>query len=154
MAFMKLGRRHLTFSLRTSFVVLTALAVWLGVVVNRAREQREAVKAIEELGGIVTYDWQLRILVVGRPQVLGRPGGPAWLRGIIGNDFFQTVESVTFPYMPDSTQADILRTIPHLQRLGGLKNIWVTGSNSQDTADKLMAALPDCENISMSLPGF
>jgi hypothetical protein len=49
-------RRWLQFSLRTAFVGLTVFAVWLGVIVNRAREQREAVKAIEALGGWVTYD--------------------------------------------------------------------------------------------------
>jgi hypothetical protein len=48
---MKPRRRYLTFSLRTLFVLTTAFAIWLGVVVNRAREQREAIKAIEALGG-------------------------------------------------------------------------------------------------------
>lgn len=43
----KSRRRYLTFSLRSLFVLTTALAIWLGVVINGAREQREAVKAIE-----------------------------------------------------------------------------------------------------------
>lgn len=38
----KPSNRYLTFSLRTLFLALTALAVWLGIVVNRAREQRES----------------------------------------------------------------------------------------------------------------
>lgn len=54
---MKRRRRWFQYSLRSFLVVVTALAVWLGVVVNRAREQREAVKAIEALGGSVMYDW-------------------------------------------------------------------------------------------------
>ena len=52
-------RRWLQYSLRSFLVVLTAFAIWLGVAVNRAREQREAVKAIEALGGTVTYDFQV-----------------------------------------------------------------------------------------------
>src|SRR6185437_14530890 len=40
---MKPRRHYLTFSLRTLFVLTGAIALWLGVVVNRAREQREAV---------------------------------------------------------------------------------------------------------------
>ncbi len=47
---MKPTRRYLTFSLRTFFFVLTAFAVWLGVIAERAREQREAVRAIGALG--------------------------------------------------------------------------------------------------------
>jgi hypothetical protein len=49
-------RRYLTFSLRTAFVLFTALAVWLVVVVNRARQQQEAVDAIVKAGGLVAYD--------------------------------------------------------------------------------------------------
>src|SRR5579863_5667165 len=48
-------RRWAQFSLGTMFVVVTALGVWLGVVVNRANRQREAVVAIEALGGTVYY---------------------------------------------------------------------------------------------------
>ena len=53
---MRLTRRWFQYSLRSFLVILTALAVWLGVVVNRARVQREAVKAIEALGGCHFYD--------------------------------------------------------------------------------------------------
>ena len=40
-------------------VLVTVLCVWLAVTVNRARKQREAVEAIEELGGVVYYDYQV-----------------------------------------------------------------------------------------------
>jgi hypothetical protein len=36
---------------------MTASAVWLGVVVNRAREQREALKTIEAMGADVHYEY-------------------------------------------------------------------------------------------------
>jgi hypothetical protein len=43
-------RRWFQYSLRSFFVLVTAFAVWPGVVVDRARERREAVKAIEAFG--------------------------------------------------------------------------------------------------------
>lgn len=151
---MTIPRRCFQYSLRSFLVVLTAFAIWLGVIVNRAREQRETVKIIEAMGGELYYDWQSAGLdAVGNPIDL-EPCGPAWLRRIVGNELFQTVDTVTFPYMPDSKQADILRMIPRLQRLRSLKRILVIGANSQDTIDKLTVALPNCEEISMSLPGF
>jgi len=77
---MKPTRRWFQYSLRSFLVVLTALAVWLGIVVNSAREQREAVKAIEALGG----------------QVLYGPFAMLRLRRT-GNDYFQSVEVVSCP---------------------------------------------------------
>ena len=64
---------------------MTALAVWLGVVVNRATEQREAVEAIEALGGYVIYDWQ------APSSDAEQLAGPAWLRRAVGDDFFRTL---------------------------------------------------------------
>ena len=55
---MRPRRRWFQYSRRSFLVVVTSLAVWLGIVVNRAGEQQEAVKAIEALGGHVTYDWE------------------------------------------------------------------------------------------------
>jgi hypothetical protein len=53
---MKAGRRWFQFSLR-SFLVLVMLAcAWLAVVVHRAREQQEAVAAIERAGGLIQFD--------------------------------------------------------------------------------------------------
>jgi hypothetical protein len=48
-------RRWAQFSLASLFVVVTILCVWLSVVVNRAHRQRDAVAAIEALGGEVGY---------------------------------------------------------------------------------------------------
>lgn len=91
-------RRWLQFSLRGFLVLLTALAVCLGIVLGRIRERREAVKAIEALGGQVLYDWQLDRYFVPKPapKLAAEPGGRAWLRRIIGDDFFQAAATVTF----------------------------------------------------------
>jgi hypothetical protein len=48
-------RRWFQFSMRSFILLLTAFAVVLAVLANRAREQREAVAAIERAGGVVLY---------------------------------------------------------------------------------------------------
>jgi hypothetical protein len=121
--------------LRTAFVVLAVFAVWLGVIVNRAREQREAVRAIEALGGRVIYDWQQSSMFDASPD------GPAWLRQVIGDDYFQTVVGV---YILGS-DADAARAIPYLQQLPDLELIaFPWNAYSQATQDQLKAALPNC----------
>jgi hypothetical protein len=150
---LKSRRRYLTFSLRTLFVVTTVFAVWLGTVVNRARERREAVKAIKALGGFVYYDWQtpLGVVLNERTGELvssvpfstpsdAKPEGPAWLRRLIGDDFFQDAERVQFP-----TGSDISKAIPYLKRLRKLKTLFISRLIPKSTRDELKAAFPNCK---------
>ena len=122
-------RRYLTFSLRTLFVLTTALAVWLGVIVNRAHRQREAVRAIEALGGTIEYE---------------RTAGPKWLRQLIGDEFLQEVWGVDWasPRMPPVTEANVKSAIPQLKRLRQLDTIFVPGTISTATLEELKVALP------------
>jgi hypothetical protein len=65
------------FSIRAMMAFVLVVAVLLGWKVNRAREQREAVAAVESAGGWVHYDYEL----VGGKVVAGRgPRAPRWLR--------------------------------------------------------------------------
>ncbi len=90
-------RRYLTFSLRTAFVIMTALAVWLRVVVHRAREQRKAVKAIEALGGSAFYNWEFAVYKgKGALSSPSRPDWPAWLWQNMDDDYFQAVQRCSF----------------------------------------------------------
>jgi hypothetical protein len=131
---MKPRRRYLTFSLRMLFLALTALAVWLGIVVNRARQQREAVEAIEALGGAVFFDWEYP----------NKPIRGAWLRRIVGNQFSQEVEAVFF--RSDLPVTTILNSTPCLQQLRPkIVAANVHPTSQKDTQQKLQAALPYCE---------
>ena len=125
-------RRYLTFSLRTLFILLTLFAVWTATIVNRAREQREAVKAIEALGGEVLY---------GPFAILN------WQR--TGNDYFQNVEIVKCPVGPSHADQDILRAIPHLKRFRRLKGVF-WGGHSDSIKNRLKEALPNCDVIAGS----
>ena len=71
-------RRWLQFSLRTLLVLVLVIGCgfgWLGMKLRKAREQREAVKAIEKLGGWVSYEdassSKIRTAVVWVGKLLG-----------------------------------------------------------------------------------
>lgn len=83
--------RWLQISIRTALVLLTVGCVLLAVLVQRVRNQQLAVERIEQLGGRVRYDWQLR----GASRVPNAtPPGPAWLRRSLGEHYFQNVVGV------------------------------------------------------------
>ncbi|HJT31663.1 MAG TPA: hypothetical protein VJ783_06385 [Pirellulales bacterium] len=152
--------RRLQFNLRTFFVLLTALAVWLGAVANRAREQREAANAIQAIGGAVIYQWQRRgdrRPVPGPldiPVVPGEPDGPAWLRRIVGDDFFQAVEIVAFSAKRPTTEVEILKSLPHLQRLRGLELVAIPTPISRTALSKLKLAVPRCQVVHGAPTGY
>lgn len=96
-------RRWLQFRLRTIFVLLTILGLWLGVQANRAQRQRRAVDAILDRGGQVQYDYEFdedghEIWLAEPPE----PPGPKWLRTLVGDDYFRTVVDVTFRTATDA----------------------------------------------------
>lgn len=134
---MKTPRRYATFSLRTLFVVMTVLGIWLGVIANRAREQREAVAAIKGLGGTVYYDWEF--------GTGGKPRGPAWLRRLIGDEHFQKVQMVNLCPAPALGQSDIGRLVQHLRRLPRPYSIVVPPTMPKTTLIALNEAIPDSE---------
>ena len=154
-------RRWLQFSLRTLLVVMTAFTIPLGIIVNRAYEQREAVAAIEALGGAVIYDWQPSLRAQSRgtwsihyeathwtnffTPKKGQPGGPAWLRRLIGDDFFQDVATVNLSIPSSVSEDEVLQLIPRLQRLRNLKFVAIAPFRSERLQNELKAALPACE---------
>lgn len=137
--------RYLTFSLRTLFLALTALAVWLGIVVNRAREQRDAVKAIEALGGTVAYDWQQESTFPFYSPVASHPPGPAWLRRIVGDDFFQNASQVNFGSPINPIEIELSKAMPCLKQLRTLKQVRIFAVGDFDRQKDLKAELPRCD---------
>ena len=72
-------RRRFRFSLRTLFVAVTLLCLWLGLHVHRAYEQKRAVDDLEELGALVYY----------RPPAV-------WLATFLDRDMISTPTAVSF----------------------------------------------------------
>ena len=79
------------FRLRTLLLLLTAVGVWLGLTVEQARRQRQAVTAILSAGGTIKYVHDEHFDL---PQ--SAPPGPRWLRRLIGDEFFFHVDGVIF----------------------------------------------------------
>jgi Leucine Rich repeat len=115
--------RWLRFSLRTLLVMMTVLCVWLGIQVNAARRQKQAVEAILKAGGSVNYTYQLR---PDADRFVG-PGfsmfpcarnasipGPTWLRKLIGDDYFRTAFQVQIALNDEDSSKAAIRAIANL----------------------------------------
>ena len=115
-------RRWYQFSLKTLLVGMLLLCLGPGGFVayeqNKARRQKAAVEAIEELGGVVDS---------GR----NGSGRSAMLRQILGDDRFGAVESIDFWNPSRVTDADLIR-LACLNRLA-----WLHLDNSQVTGTGL-----------------
>src|SRR4051794_14492552 len=95
-------RRWLQFSLRTLLIVISLFAGWLAVQVNRAHRSQAAIAAIRQFGGQVQYDYETG--ADGLPVKNALPPGPAWLRNLIGVEYFANVKAVEF--RRDATDAN------------------------------------------------
>ena len=86
-------RRWLQFSLRALIIVmlLASVAMSWAAVRMQARKQKRAVEELRRLGGVV-YERQSDAF--GNP--LPRKGMPAWLRNLLGDDFFAADVEVIF----------------------------------------------------------
>jgi hypothetical protein len=108
------GNRWLQFSLRT-FLLLVLLAgvllAWFGKRLQQAQEQQEVAKAIMTLGGHVYYDYQFD--ESGDLKDQAHPQVPAWLRRLIGDDFFGVITEVTLT----NGGVERLAAVPSLRRL-------------------------------------
>ncbi len=76
-------QRFLRFSVRGLIVLVLVIGAWLGWLVRSARIQREAVAAIKQDGGRVSYEWELRN---GKFIRGGKSWAPKWLTHLIGVD--------------------------------------------------------------------
>jgi hypothetical protein len=120
-------RKWLRFSLRTLLLLVTALCVWLGIQVNAARRQRDAVAAWSRAGGAVYYDDQI---VVDPRLEIGytfsrNPKGRAWPSTALGIDYFSVVQvaGVRESTIPESLW-------PQLADLPGLIAIQLRGAKT------------------------
>jgi hypothetical protein len=90
-------RGWLRYSLRTLLVATTVLCIWLGIKVNSARRQHDAVNAILKSGGEVVFDYQM--VPEGKPREflldpIAAPSEPAWLLKWLSLDYFHEVVGV------------------------------------------------------------
>jgi hypothetical protein len=147
-------RRWLQFSLRTLFIVVTVLAVWLGLRVDRANRQQHAVEAIEDQGGEFYYDYQQTPAaksVWGTPLVQesyssqADPPGTKWLRQLVGERFFVTPVKLVIFRQPAVCLAH-LRDLPHLEE------VWLGDTELSDYDVANLAHLKKLRSLSIVGP--
>jgi hypothetical protein len=103
------------FSLRALLVFVTLCAIlcsWLAVKKQEARRQQKAAEEIGDRGGLVG---------------LSEPSGPQWLRNLLGNDLFFSVELVSLTSM-GVTDEDL----EHLRGLKQLKCLYLGDNKITD----------------------
>lgn len=129
-------RRWLQFSLSSIFLLVTVLGVWLGIVVNEARKQREAVAAIEAAGARwVAYDYQSAPVVPPQKE----PPGPRWLRRMLGDEYFQSIYSVNLQNAKISD--DLLR---HIASQKSIRDLWL---GNPEIGDRELAFLSELHHL-------
>ena len=109
-------RRWFQYSLRTLllFMLLVSIGMsWVAVKMQQARRQKEAVEAIEKVGGGVIYDYQVTSATY-IPAT--RPRGPAWIRSLLGEDLFR---QAFYVFLDGDQEAGLeqLKRLPYLQGL-------------------------------------
>lgn len=144
-------RRWIQFSLRGFIVALTIGCLLLGYRVEKARRQCESVKSIEEVGGIVRYDWQPMVLFfdhgkgplfccealdVGSSDT-PQPRGPGWLRRFVGDEYFQNAQEV-YLFIPEP---QVRKAIPFFRMLPDIKRVhagdWISDSTCEELKTEL-----------------
>ena len=116
--------------MRTVFIVVTMLCVWLGVTVKQMHRQKAAVALVRELGGSVQYDYQResrRWTSFGAVNPFAAPPGPRWMHELIGVDYFA---SVTVVNLKGTSTIDLLA----IADLIDLKSLDLGGTHVSDIA--------------------
>jgi hypothetical protein len=163
--------RCLQFRLRTIFIAMTLLAVWLGCWFKPrwdfAQSQHQAVERVIGWGGTVFYLHQDRMgqspyadgSKVQQNMMFSTP-----LRKLLGHDFFDRVYAVNLDQSPIKntdlvhlqkftglTAASLKNTsitdagLEHLRQLSSLKELDITGTNITELGkEKFRQALPNC----------
>jgi hypothetical protein len=149
----KRKRRWFQFSLRMlliSTLICGIGAGWLGKKIEGKRRERAAVETIGKSGGRVWYDYQRVDSVESRPAWRpAEPFGPAWLRTLLGENFFSEVEFAAFPG-PDVADGALesLKDLPRLQFL------YLGGATVSDTGLTNLKALTQLQGLELHKTRF
>jgi hypothetical protein len=113
-------------------VVISAPLGWFAWKLERLRAQREAIQAIESLGGSAVYDLVYSDVPLDASGEIVWPG-PAWLRQVLGDD--------AFVHVVDVRLAGIEVTASHLKCLEGLPRCRLLDLSSAKITDAALVAL-------------
>lgn len=157
------------FTLRGLLLFIAILSVWLGSITHRARTQKQAVDAIQRLGGHVRYDYQQyapptapstdpkpdrrwhkynytkRIAELLAEEAAYTPPGPEWLRALVGDDYFTSVVTVSL-----SGAAVTNDVLAHVGRLSSVTTLHLNSTAVDDEGIRRLAALAKLEELRLS----
>lgn len=157
------GRSWARFSLKTFLLLLTAFCLWLGLLVESARRQRDAVRAIQDMGGEVFYEYSRVEYENKKALVLNAtPPAPAWIVDLLGEDILYDAVAVT----PKKQQIQVPNTwlgpamihndfsdrtddaLVFLLQLTRLQYVELTETSVTEAGvERLRKALPACEIV-------
>ena len=140
----KLRRRWYQYSLRSLMLVVLFASLgmsWYAVRMQRARQQKEAIEEIRKFGGYAVYDY--RVEQFGTPLPHASPPEPAWLRDLLGEDFFSTAVYVSFS--PSSNDAGLA----HLNGFTKLQTLDLTLTQVTDAGLEHLKGLTRLETLNL-----
>lgn len=170
-------RRWFQFSLGGFLAALTVGGISLGVYVDRAHRQRDAVKALRDRGSLVNYDYPGFDSASGPPATNRRSAWRDWLIDRLGQDYAANVQSVTLaveakksgvrsPIANDRlrvvsqfVQLDTLYMtgvdvddagLAHLQSLRKLKSLRLSSTKVGDDGLRFLAGLEQLEYLDLN----
>lgn len=138
----KRWRNYLRLSLRALIVLVLVIGGSLGWVVHSARVQRDAVAAIRDLGGTVSYDWERKD---GRSVPNGKPWAPRWLLDRVGIDYFGHVTQVRVVATHELSDADL----SHISHLSQLEELDLHRSQITDARLSYLEGLADLQSLTL-----
>jgi hypothetical protein len=124
-------RRWFQFGFGTLLLVVTLCAIWFARIAYLARQQRDAIRLIESLGGSVAFDHNY--------EEASEPPWPQWLRVWLGEEYFRRVNGVAL-VSEDFTDEGLAT----LASLGDLK---VLRFHSSKITDGGIAKLRGCKGL-------
>ena len=124
-------RRWFQFGFGTLLLVMALCGTWFGRIANLARQQRDAIRLIEGLGGTVVFDHTYEGANV--------PPRPGWLRAWLGEEYFRRVQGVALA-SEEFTDDD-------LWILASLADLRVLRFHSSQITDQGVAKLRACKQL-------
>jgi len=169
----RVAKRHrFQYSLRTLFLITLACSLvcsYTAVRMQKAKRQREAVKAFAQYGLQVVYDYQCDISLSEcwkEPE----PPGPEWLRNLVGIDFLCNAIVLRADFGGDSGDIDFIRlndlpclqglsldglnvndsALVHVKQLTGLKSLILSNTHVTDAGLLHLKELSHLRNLELS----
>ena len=146
----KRKRRWYQFSLRTLLIVTAVVAIacgWLGSKIDQKRRQRDAVATLAKLGDYAqtAYDFE-------RNDRRKGPRGPAWLRSLLGENFFSEVVGAQFDLIQDAERADAgLACIGEFRKL---ETLTLFGTRVSDSSAANLSRLTNLRDLVLGKTGL